>query len=158
MLGLGPTSTLSSTTTTTHAAASPFAVITMPTSTNCLTRTLSEGELSIYSSVSSVRDAIASCRRTRDSIRKSRASIRALRLESNHILQEAHDLRREMELLLIDRPHIIMSSKTNNNINQTDEEEEESDQESDSGTASQPTLGSEVSDLTFEMGSSSMYE
>lgn len=111
-----------------------------PSSPRGLTRTLSEGELSNYSSVTSMRDAIASARRTRETIRKSRKNIRALRLDSQRTLREAHKLRREMHSVLISRRKIKLTVPS----------PDESDQESDSGKISQPTVATEVSDLTLD--------
>lgn len=108
-----------------------------------LNRTLSEGELSSYSSVTSIRDTIISAYRTRESIRKSRASLQALREESRQTLAEANDLRREMRLLL------HYGHSTPKTISTTTAYE--SDLESDSGVLSHPsTVDSEVSDLTLD--------
>lgn len=106
-----------------------------------LTRTLSEGELSAYSSVNSVRDTMASARRTRESLRKSRASIRALRDEADKTLREIQELRREMKQYQMNNctTELSMHPATY-----------ESDQESDSGVLSHPTVHSGISDMTIE--------
>jgi hypothetical protein len=97
-----------------------------------LSRTLSEGELSAYSTASSVRDAIASCRQTRENIRKSRASMRVLLQESRQTIDDARDLRNALQLLLLTRGQSRFLL-------------EESDLDSEAG--SQPSF-SEVSDMT----------
>ncbi len=104
-----------------------------------LTGTLSDDEeeeeqLSAYSTASSVRDVIASCRATRDKLRKSRASLRALLEESRQTIEDAHQLRNAL-FLMINRDKTTSYSL------------EESDHVSDAGSEPSATI-SELSDLT----------
>ena len=139
----------SSATAETRAASIIVMVQAPPSPPTTLTRTFSEGELTSYSSVNSVREAVAFARRTRDSIRKSRASIHALRQDAKQTLQEAHSLRREMEMLLTDRRRARRRTAKTSTLSPPTQHYSDHEVDSDN-TCNRSTAGSEVSELTFE--------
>ena len=102
-----------------------------------LTGTISDEEeeeqLSAYSTASSVRDVMAGCRATRDKLRKSRASLQALLEESRQTIEDAHQLRKALFLMINRRDKTYPL--------------EESDHVSEAGSEPSATI-SELSDLT----------